>query len=201
MEVKCISFGGMGANCYLVDTNDVRIIVDPFDINQRVEDFFDTDKPKYIFLTHCHFDHILGAKRISEKFGAKIAIGSKDAIGLYDTSFSLSTLAGFEQEPFYADILFEDNDVFKVGKTEIKVLHTPGHTAGSVCYLSEDYIFTGDTLFAGTVGRTDLPGGDFPTLKRSLERLKALKDDYKLFPGHGLSTTLFREKQTNPYMV
>ena len=201
MELKVVNFSGMSANCYLIDTDDVRIIVDPFDTNQKVEEFFATDKPKYIFLTHFHFDHILGAKKISEKFGAKIAIGKEDAIGLYNTDFSLSNMAGFNQEPFYADILFNDNDIFEVGNTKIKVIHVPGHTMGSVCYIIENYMFSGDTLFEGTVGRTDLPTGDFAVLRQSLERLKALEGDYKVFPGHGLATTLDREKRMNPYMV
>ena len=201
MELKCVNFSGMAANCYLLDTGDVRIVIDPFDVNEKIISFLDTDKPKYVFLTHCHFDHILGADKIREKFGAKIAIGREDAAGLSDPYFSLSQAAGFEQKPFYADILFSDNDVFEVGSTKITVLHTPGHTVGSVCYVADGYIFTGDTLFEGTVGRTDFPGGDFATLKKSLERLKNLEGDYKLFSGHGLATTMSREKKMNPYMV
>ncbi|MBO5852607.1 MAG: MBL fold metallo-hydrolase [Clostridia bacterium] len=201
MEIKCINFGGFGANCYLVDTDDVRIVIDPFDLNDSIRDFLNTQKPKYIFLTHCHFDHILGAKKISERFGAEIAIGKADAIGLSDPYFSLCDMAGCSSEPFYADILFKDNDIFEVGGTKINVLHTPGHTLGSVCYVLENCIFTGDTLFEGTVGRTDFPGGDFATLKNSLQRLKNLSGDYKLYPGHGQWTTMSEEKKTNPYMV
>ena len=201
MEIKCVNFGGMGANCYLLDTDDVRIVIDPFDTNEQIDAFLKTDKPKYIFLTHCHFDHILGAEKIREKHGVKIAIGREDAVGLTDTYFSLSEAAGFNQKPFYADMLFDDNDIFKVGNTKIKVLHTPGHTVGSVCYLIDNYIFTGDTLFEGTVGRTDFPGGDFASLMRSLEKLQNLNGDPTLFSGHGLATTLSREKKMNPYMV
>ena len=201
MEIKCINFGGMGANCYLVETDDVKIVVDPFDVNEKIDIFLKSDKPKYVFLTHCHFDHILGAEKIREKYGAKIAIGKHDAVGLSDPYFSLSDMAGFEQKPFYADILFSGGDVFEEGETRIKVLHTPGHTIGSVCYILDDYIFTGDTLFEGTVGRTDFPTGDFSALKKSLETLKNLSGDYKLFSGHGLATTLSREKTINPYMI
>lgn len=201
MEIRCVNFGAMGANCYLVETDDVKIVVDPFQLNEKIDIFLNTDKPKYVFLTHCHYDHILGAERIREKYGAKIAIGKYDAVGLSDPYFSLSTMAGFEQKPFYADILFSGGDVFEVGKTRIKVLHTPGHTAGSVCYMSEGYIFTGDTLFQGTIGRTDFPTGDYAALKKSFETLKKLNGDYKIFAGHGLATTLSREKETNPYLL
>ena len=201
MDIKCINFKGFGANCYLIDTDDVRIVIDPFELNYKIEYFFNTEKPKFVFLTHCHFDHILGAKKISERFGAKIAIGKHDAIGLYDPYFSLCDMMGCSSGPFYADILFGDNQIFEIGDTKIRVLHTPGHTVGSVCYVLENCIFTGDTLFEGTVGRTDFPGGDFTALKKSLERLKSLSGDYTVFSGHGLSTTLSREKKTNPYMV
>jgi len=200
VEIKCINFNSAAANCYLVSTKDVRIVIDPFTSDSRIKEFFTANCEKYVFLTHCHFDHILGAKRISEEFGAKIAIGKLDAKGLSDPYFSLSEWAGYNQAPFYADILFENGDVFEVGDTKIRVLHTPGHTEGSVCYIIEDCIFTGDTLFEGTVGRTDFPTGDFATLKRSLEKLKELDKDYKIYSGHGLVTTLSRERQTNPYL-
>lgn len=201
MEIKCINFGGMGANCYLVETQDVRIVIDPFQIDNRIEEFLSSEKPKFVFLTHCHFDHILGAEEIREKCGAKIAIGEHDAIGLTDPYFSLSEMVGFNQKPFSADILFENGQVFEVGTTKIKVIHTPGHTAGSVCYFLEDIIFTGDTLFEGTIGRTDFPTGDFAVINKSLKMLKDLKEDYKIYSGHGLSTTLSREKLTNPYLI
>ena len=201
MKLKHINFSGMGANCYLIDTDDVRIVIDPFDTHEEIDEFFTTDKPKYIFLTHFHFDHILGAKAIRDKHGAKIAIGKEDEIGLYNPEYSLCGMVGLTQEPFNADILFEDNDVFEVSNTQIKVLHIPGHTAGSVCYIIDNYMFTGDTLFQGTVGRTDLPTSDFATMKKSLDRLKNLEGDYKIFAGHGLATTLDRERKMNPYMV
>ena len=110
-------------------------------------------------------------------------------------------MAGFNQKPFSADILFKNGQVFEEGNTKIKVLHTPGHTAGSVCYFFEDIIFTGDTLFEGTIGRTDFPTGDFAVINKSLKLLKDLTEDYKIYSGHGLSTTLSREKLTNPYLI
>ncbi len=202
MEIKCIMMGGNAANCYLVKTDDVMLVVDPYFADQRIVDFLNQDSyiPKYILLTHCHYDHILGAEKLRDMCGAKIAIGEKDEIGLRDTAISLSQYVGLEQKPFSADITFADGDVFNVGSTEINIIHTAGHTAGSVCYMIEDSIFTGDTLFEGTVGRTDFPTGNFNALKASLERLKALGQDYKLYPGHGLATNLYREMRLNPYM-
>ena len=120
MKLKHVNFSGMGANCYLIDTDDVRIVVDPFDTHEEIDDFFTTDKPKYVLLTHFHFDHILGAKEIREKHGAKIAIGEADEIGLYNPEYSLSGMVGLTQEPFYADILFENGDVF-INKNKFRV--------------------------------------------------------------------------------
>ena len=202
MELQSIIDGGVGANCYLIKTKNTAIVIDPFSVGQRVIDFFDQNSEceKYIFLTHCHYDHILGADELRKIYGAKIGIGKNDEAGLTDTSISLSKKAGMEQKPFFADITFNDGDLFQTADIEIKIMETPGHTAGSVCYIVEDYIFSGDTLFQGTVGRTDLPTGDFDVLMSSLEKIKNLKQNYKIFPGHGMATTLDREKALNPYL-
>lgn len=202
MEIKCLFSVGDGANCYLIKTEEAAIVIDPYNVDGRIVNFLSENKQLkgFILLTHCHYDHILGAQRLRDMFGAEIAIGEKDETGLRDTSLSLSEWVGLEQKPFSADITFTDGDVLKIRSTEIKVIHTPGHTAGSVCYMIENSIFTGDTIFEGTVGRTDFPTGDFSALKASLDRLKALGQDYKLYPGHGLATSLLREIQLNPYM-
>lgn len=202
MEIKILLNLGGGANCYLLKTEDAVFVIDPAAEDNRISYFLteNQDKPQYIFLTHCHYDHILGADMLREKFGAKIAICEKDEIGLMDSSVSLSERAGYYQAPFNADITFCDGDIFKEGNTEITVIHTPGHTAGSVCYLVGDVMFTGDTLFQGTVGRTDLPTGNYETLLSSLKKLKSLDGRLKLYPGHGLATTLEREIKLNPYL-
>lgn len=194
--------GGNAANCYLVKSDDAVFVIDPYAADQRVIDFLNQakERPKYVLLTHCHYDHILGAEKLREMFGLKIGIGEKDELGLRDTSVSLSQWAGLEQKPFFADVTFSDGDALKIGDTVVRVLHTPGHTIGSVCYIIENSVFTGDTLFEGTVGRTDFPTGDFSMLKASLEKLKALEKDCRLYPGHGLATTLHREMRLNPYM-
>jgi glyoxylase-like metal-dependent hydrolase (beta-lactamase superfamily II) len=203
MEIKYFPISGNGANCYLVKTESAAIVIDPFEADGRVITFFkeNGEKDKYILLTHCHFDHILGAKELREFFGGKIIIGKLDETGLANPDISLSNWVGLKQEPFSADITVADGDLLDLGGTEFKVLHTPGHTVGSVCYMAEDVIFSGDTLFAGSVGRTDFPTGNFATLNASLKKLKDLGKDYTLYPGHGEPTTLFREIKTNPYML
>lgn len=203
MEIKCFEMGSFGANCYLVKTQDAAVVIDPFNTDARIADFFNDDPTleRYVLLTHCHFDHILGAKKIRELFGAKIAIGEYDANGLYDTDISLSDWVGLKQELFEADIPLKDGETLKIGNTEIEVIHTPGHTAGSVCYKIKDALFTGDTLFKLSVGRTDFPTGDYGTLMQSLQKIKDLfANDTIVYPGHGEATTMQNEIANNPYM-
>ena len=123
-----------------------------------------------------------------------------DADGLLDPVKSLAAYFGFEQEKVFADIKCEDGDVLTIGNTEIKVLHTPGHSEGGVCYMVNDSIFCGDTIFERSCGRTDFPGGSSVVLARSLKKLNDLEGDYILYPGHGNSTTLENERKYNPYM-
>lgn len=203
MDIKCFKMGSFGANCYLVKVDNAAIVIDPFDVDRRIEDFFNDnkEKPKYILLTHCHFDHILGADKLREKYNAQIVIGEYDAEGLLDTSISLSTWAGHKQEPFSADMLVKDGEKIKFGSDEIEVIHTPGHTAGSVCYKIEDVIFTGDTLFKSNIGRTDVPTGNYSAIIESINKLKSLSlKDIIIYPGHGGSTTMKKEIENNPYM-
>lgn len=202
MKIQGFPFSPNGANCYLVKTESAAIVIDPFDTDNRIEEFFaqNPKEEKYIFLTHCHFDHILGALKLREKWDAKIIIGKEDEAGLFDTNISLSSWVGLIQKPFRADITVEDGEKLNLGGTEFTVIHTPGHTAGSVCYAAEDVIFTGDTIFKDCVGRTDFPTGDFKALENSLNRLRNLEKDYKIYSGHGEPTTLYREISKNPYM-
>lgn len=203
MEIKCFALGSFAANCYLVKTKDVAAVIDPFECDERIEQFFkeNSSLERLILLTHCHFDHILGASALRERYGAKIAIGEYDAEGLSDASINLTGVIGIKPNPFTADILLKDQEVLKIGETEIEVIHTPGHTAGSVCYRLKDVLFSGDTLFEQSIGRTDFPTGNYSQMKQSLEKLKALSDvDLKILPGHGNATTIKKEIESNPYM-
>lgn len=159
------------------------------------------EKLEYILLTHGHFDHICGVKDLKEKYGGKICISEADAACLSDEYKSLNARMGFaEQGLTEADILLHDGDIITLGETKINVLATPGHTAGSVCFVTDNEIFSGDTLFRLSVGRTDLPGGNGRNLMNSLKKIAEITGERRVYPGHGGSTLLSFEKENNSFM-
>lgn len=198
----------MDSNCYLL-TDDVSGECAMIDVGEpdgeavRIAKRLG-DKLKYILLTHGHFDHILGAKAAREASGAQIVIHTLEKDALHDGTRSLMALFGriipYELDCCDADITVGDGDIIKLGESEIKVLHVPGHSQGSVCYVADNYMFSGDMLFENSIGRTDFPYSDVGQMRESIERLLAIETDYTVCPGHGATTTLFREKKFNPYL-
>ena len=201
MKIDVIPLGHIAANCYMLLSDNAAVVIDPGIFSQRVKDFLNenSEKERLILLTHAHFDHICGAERLRADTGVKIAVGEKDAPALIDTSLSLSDKFHAHQTPFEADILLKDNEIFNVGDIEFKSLSTPGHTVGGMCYLTEKLLFSGDTLFLESVGRTDFPGGDGEALLKSIKRLLSLDEDIEVYPGHGEPTTIEHEKLYNPF--
>ena len=206
MSVKRISVGALGTNCYIYcdDATGRCAIIDPGyfdDTLQKAIEKFGCDKFDYILLTHCHFDHVAGVSRVKELTGAKIAIFISDAPGLRDMFVNLSAPFTGRGEVYpKPDIELIDREIIKVGQTEFTVMHTPGHTVGSCCFITDGIIFSGDTLFCRSAGRTDFPGGSVSELRRSLQRLADLEGDYQVYPGHDDATTLAYERMYNMYM-
>lgn len=193
------------ANCYLLidEKTGLAAIVDPGLYDGGIKNalaFGKFSRLEYILLTHGHFDHILGVSALKDASGAKTAIHSADADKLLDPVKSLCEgNSDFEQTPVKADVVVGDGDEITLGEEKIKVLHTPGHTSGSVCYILENdgVILSGDSLFCMTAGRTDLPDGNPEKMKESLLRLAALEGDYRVLPGHNRETTLEKERKRN----
>ena len=196
-----IQTGPLMVNTYVVYVQgaDSCVVIDPAD-GAPVKKYAEVYGLKIaaILLTHCHFDHILGVPELVAD-GAKLYIGEKDAQGLNDSAINLTFKALPQMQP---DVLLKDGDIISEAGLSIKVISTPGHTAGGVCYVLEEssIIFAGDTLFRFSIGRTDFPGGDYGELISSIKnKLFTLEGNYDVKPGHDRATTLEEERQGNPY--
>lgn len=198
MLIKTIPVGQLMTNCYVVtDENTLDCaIIDPGDESGTILDYVEENKlhVKAIFLTHGHFDHQMGLPEVREETGAPVYVNRKDAFlpGEKPSSFKFGA---DDKVNFY-----KEGDTVKVGGLEFHVLETPGHSPGSVVLLCENAMFSGDTLFRDSCGRTDLEGGDMNVILTSLRRLASLEGEYEVYPGHMDTTTLSRERRFNYYM-
>ena len=198
MKVKKTVFPPISNNCYLIidESTNKSALVDCSVFSGDMETLIGDTDLEYILLTHGHFDHIGGVKAVRDKYGAKVVISAEDAPMLSDKRRSMAPY----QENVTPDILIKDGDVLKFGETEIKAISTPGHTKGGMCFIVNDCLFTGDTLFNMSCGRCDFEGGDEYEMLASLRLLKALDGNYRVLPGHEAESTLDYERQFNPYM-
>ena len=203
MTIRCLPLGALQANCYLLsDEEGATAVIDPGDEAGTILETVRAGElaVEAILLTHAHFDHILAADELRRETGAPVYVYETDAPALADPRRSLTVLAKGGAGPLRADRLLKDGEELRVGRLAVSVLHTPGHTPGSCCFLCGDALFSGDTLFAGSIGRTDFPGGDDQAMAASLRMLAALEPGIRVFPGHGESTTLSKERMENPYL-
>ena len=203
MEVRRIPTYGMASNCYVISDGRESAVVDPSAkleyITAALADA--GTELKYILLTHGHFDHTKTLTKLREATGAEVCVHADDDEMLSDSDKNAYSLFNVgTQNAESADILLHDGDRLKVGSATVTVIHTPGHSKGSVCYHTGRDLFTGDTLFLDSVGRTDFYGSSSEALSHSLKRLTDLPGDYTVYPGHGESTSLERERQHNPYL-
>lgn len=206
VTVQSLPQGPIAANTHIVtDTATGKIaVVDAGDCTAELLSMLSGGTVEYILLTHGHFDHILGVAKLKQQFpNAQICVHALDADCLTDEEESLCSweCAG-QQTTVQPDRLLQDGDKITLGETELTVLHTPGHTKGGVCYADFENrnLFTGDTLFCLTAGRTDFPGGSDEDLLASLIRLKNLEGDFTVYTGHNRATTLDYERTHNRYM-
>ncbi len=203
MRVQHLTVGQLDVNCYLVscDRTAETIIIDPGDEAERIIEYIGEERlrPAVIVLTHAHYDHVCAAGDLKAAFGIPIAMHDQD-LPVYGSTRTLCVSWGYAPEDFpQPDLFIEEGMEIAAGHVKLNILHTPGHTPGSVCLLGNGMLFTGDTLFRGSAGRTDLPGGDTVMLINSLGRIKRLTPETMVFCGHGDESTIGEEKIINPF--
>jgi hydroxyacylglutathione hydrolase len=197
MQIQVFNVGMLSTNCYVANCPKTKeaIIIDPgFDALTEAEQilcYVDSNKLKIKFIvnTHGHSDHIQGDKILKRKYGVPICIYSYDA----------PCLEALGEDIPPPNVLLEDKKLLKFGEMTLRVMHTPGHSLGSISLVGENLVFTGDTLFAGGIGRTDFQGGSDRDIKLSLKKLMRLPDYFVVYPGHGGFSTIGEEKRVNPF--
>ena len=201
MKIERLVLGRIEANCYFLTIGGETAVIDPGYRTPALEaKLKEYRNIKYILLTHRHADHLMAAAYVKSDTNALLAISEADKDALHDPDISLSRQLFNEPQEFAKpDIILHDGDLLSLGDKQIKVLATPGHSAGGVCFIVDDVIFSGDTLFKGSAGRTDLPSGDYGQLINSLKTLGSLPGNFTVYPGHGENTDLENERKHNPY--
>ena len=195
LKVEKILLSSYDTNCYIIcdDESKTGAVIDPGDFNINLTDKIEEmgiRKLEYIILTHGHFDHVTGVSKLKKLYPEAVVCINKN-----DEHFLIG------ETGIKSDKYLEENDVLRIGTAKLSVMETPGHTRGSVILFNEDYMFTGDTLFCKEIGRCDLPTGDYGMMLNSLRKIKKLKNNYIVYPGHGISSSLDSEKRTNKYLV
>lgn len=202
--MKTITFHttALETNTYLAINGERAFVVDPGADADKILAAAEAEgaKIEWVLLTHAHFDHIGGVAEL-QRAGAQVVLHCDD-LGIVSSFKNLAFYAGVKVEKFLPDVTVSGGETLDVAGVKVRVIHTPGHTAGGVCYVADDIIFTGDTLFELSYGRTDFPTGSFKELKNSvLNKLFVLPGDYRLLPGHGAPTTLAFEREHNPILT
>ena len=200
--VECVVVGMLQANCYLLRLSRTGegVIIDPGDDGDKIERAIEKTglRPEAILLTHGHIDHTNAAAYLREKYRSRVICHREDS-DMVKSSESL--FPGFVRHPCVVDQEVDDDSRVSIGDSWIRILHTPGHTPGSICLMVDNLLFSGDTLFRGSIGRTDLPGGNEQTMMETLrQRILVLKDEIVVYPGHGAPTTIGEEKLHNPFL-
>ena len=204
MIIKGLAVGPIMANCFILGCEKTReaVVIDPGDEADRILLKLAEDKlrVKHIINTHGHFDHVGANKRMKTATGADLLIHPADAPLLEHLAASAAAFGMACEDSPPPDRMLAEGEKIAFGEMSLQVIHTPGHTPGGVSLYSNGYVFVGDTLFAGSIGRTDFPGGDYDTLIASIQKkLFPLGDDVRVFTGHGPETSIGRERRYNPF--
>ena len=202
--IKRIQVGMMPTNSYIVYANDCKeaMAIDPGYESEEIVKFVEENElnVKYIYLTHCHFDHIMGASWLKEKLNAPIACLANEEENCKDEDVTMGKTVLSKPITIIPDKVFFENDEIQIGELNLKVIHTPGHTSGSSCLYGDGILISGDTLFKGTCGRCDLPTGNMREILKSIKmKLFELPDSTVVYPGHGETTTIGNEKQNEEF--
>ena len=205
MKIIVLAVGAIGTNCYIVydETTLEAMVIDPGEEGKRIINQIEKNQlnVKYIVNTHGHGDHIAANKVVKEATGAELLIHAEDGPMLMDARLNLSALMGQNITKPAADRYVQEGDVLEIGTSKFKILHTPGHSRGGICLVGQGVVFSGDTLFQLSIGRTDFPGGSFDEIVDSIKtKLMPLDDSIVVYPGHGPSTTIGQEKRGNPFI-
>ena len=203
-KVHTLVVGRLETNCYILRSDSTALIIDPGDEPERILRFLDdiAVKPSKIIATHTHFDHVLGVNAIRAGLNIPFLIHRDDLPMLESMQSRVREFMGFSvPPPPKVDQFLADGESITIGQDRVTVIHTPGHSPGSISLAGRDYVLTGDAMFNQSIGRTDLPGGDLDTLVRSItHRLFSLDDDTIVYPGHGPETSIGDEKLANPFV-
>ena len=203
-KVHTLVVGRLQTNCHIIQSQSEAIVVDPGDDGDKILRFLEDikAKPKSIIATHTHFDHVLGVNVVRRATGAPFLIHKDDLPMLESMQNRVQHFMGLQvPPPPKVDNFLKDGDNLKLGQEIIQVIHTPGHSPGSISLSGDGYVLTGDALFNQSIGRTDLPGGDFETLVQSIKgKLFELDDRTLVYPGHGPETSIGDEKLANPFV-
>jgi hydroxyacylglutathione hydrolase len=203
-KIYTIVVGRLQTNCYILQSKEAAVIIDPGDEPERIVRFIRDIKvkPSQIIATHTHFDHVLAVDSVRASLKIPFLVNRDDLSILESMQSRVRQIMGLEvPPPPKVDGFLKDGDSLKVGDETVRILQTPGHSPGSISLSGDGYVFTGDALFNQSIGRTDLPGGDLKTLIHSIQdRLFKLDDDTTVYPGHGPETTIGDEELANPFV-
>jgi glyoxylase-like metal-dependent hydrolase (beta-lactamase superfamily II) len=205
LNIHVIPTGMMEENCSVCWDSEAKeaVIFDPGDDANRIIDYIEQNglKPMAIIQTHCHYDHIGAIAEVKAKYNIPLLVHSEEVANMRAMEKYMVSQLGEEPHHHEVDRFIKSDEVIEYGGITIKVIFTPGHTAGGVCLLVNDkHLITGDTLFAGSVGRWDFPGGNYEALAKSIKKLMELPNDVMIYPGHGEVSTIGNEKRYNPFV-